>query len=261
MTIEVPYNYPADSFVGQTGVTFKKTTFEILLDGVLYNFSDNIIHISGNGKVSEETIEEASNMKCPCRSISDITEIYFEGNETFSLGTFGNMKNLKIVEFNNEGNQNINDNCFNGCSLLTNVTLPINLKRIGIHAFNGTSIENINIRSSQIIDKECFSYCKSLKTVWFSSVEQQNISSDIFYECRLLTDVYYCSSQSPLTEQSNQIFTINSNGSNVSRSDEVRVHVVSNYDSISFVEKNGLNFDSPIVSYEGVEYNFNAKAE
>ena len=74
------------------------------------------------------------------------------------------------------------DGAFNGCSSLTSVTLPENLKSIGKYAFRGCSaLTEVRIPSMVTsIEDEAFDDCSNLKDVWTYTLVPQSIGQKTF---------------------------------------------------------------------------------
>ena len=65
-----------------------------------------------------------------------------------------------------EGVISIGNNCFDGCSSLTNIQLPLSLLSIGDYAFKNTNISTITIPEGVTsIGDYCFNWCSSLTSV------------------------------------------------------------------------------------------------
>ena len=93
-----------------------------------------------------------------------------KGVEEIRESTFYECKDLKEVLFE-EGSRlkTIGEDAFNGCANLTKMTFPEGLEKIGIGAFAGSRLKNVEFPASlRTIAQASFKECTGLKTVKFT---------------------------------------------------------------------------------------------
>lgn len=141
----------------------------------------------------------------------------------------------------------INKNIFDSntkCSCLSNNITELEFKGSG--AFDFT--DRIGFSDCSSLTKVNFMNTGSSKTI----IRSRAFINCAFFECRSLTDAYYCGSIPPTKEEFAEpyvLFGIKENGINVSCSDEVKVHVPPAYPvNQGFGEKKtNLTLDSNII--------------
>ncbi len=95
-----------------------------------------------------------------------------------------------------ENVKKIPDYLFTDCKGLKNVNIPISVTEIGKGAFSSTAITEITIpQSVTYLADNAFSFCDSLKTLYFNAehceINSNDIDSRIFYYCNSLVNVYF----------------------------------------------------------------------
>lgn len=96
-----------------------------------------------------------------------------------SLHTIILAKNVSYIE----------DNTFNGCISLKNVTWPKNLEDIGHYSFVGTALEVLDLRQCidlYYISAYAFADCKKLHTIIFPANKNITLKSFAFNNCTAL---------------------------------------------------------------------------
>lgn len=102
-------------------------------------------------------------------------------------GTFSNCKMLKEIVM--PSCQNLGYRAFNSCNALESITLPKNLKRIGIEAFAYSSLKSVIIPDSvESIGSDAFRFCDSLKSVEFPP-SLKSIDREAFQYCTDLESI------------------------------------------------------------------------
>lgn len=108
-----------------------------------------------------------------------------------TTGAFSNYYNLTYVDLANSMAWEIPDNCFNNCSSLTTVLLPMSMNRIGSYAFSScTSLSSIDLPRSASIGSYAFAYCYNLESVVLNEGVSFDFSSYAFNDCVHLFEVY-----------------------------------------------------------------------
>lgn len=123
---------------------------------------------------------------------SGLTEVSAQtaniGNGAFSYCedlTSASLSNVKILS----------GGLFSGCSLLSTITLPSNYTSIGDGAFSGCeSLTSFTIpQTVSSIGNDAFNGCSGLSSIIFKGnmPELGDRASSCFYDCPLLTNIYY----------------------------------------------------------------------
>ncbi|NDW13181.1 leucine-rich repeat domain-containing protein [Bacteroides sp. 214] len=151
---------------------------ELVVNGEYYvRFKDSIIgayYIAnyGNG---------IGVMASQLATVKNIPSSLFKGQ---AITSFTEMKYMTACT-------SIHTQAFYGCSSLTEVVLPPNLKEIVYSAFEASGIENITIPASVIyIQQGAFEGCSSLKSVYFEESDiPLTLRWAIFSGCTSLTEI------------------------------------------------------------------------
>ena len=189
------------AFYGCTALTdilvHKDNTAYSSSDGVLYNKEQTILICCPAGKKSVTVAD----------SVTSIVDFAFSGCTSLQTVTFGENSQL----------ESIGTSAFDGCTALTEISIPFGVKSIvysafrdctslqtvtfgensqlesiGSGAFDGcTALIEISIPSGVTrIDSSAFRGCTSLQTVTFGENSQlESIGFDAFYGCTALTEI------------------------------------------------------------------------
>ena len=123
-----------------------------------------------------------------CFKDCSLTSITIPNNvENLQYGCFNPCLNLSEVIFEEECQINkLPDNCFKGCSVLTEMTIPSSIKSFGRNCFDEcSSLQSITMHDSfNTFGSSCFRYCTSLESITIPS-SIKSISNGCFYHSGL----------------------------------------------------------------------------
>ena len=101
---------------------------------------------------------------------------------------FDGCSKLKSVVVKNTSG-NLGTAVFRNCKMLSDVTLPMGITKLGDYCFQNTAIETFTIQSTvTLIDSYCFSGCKNLKNITIEDGASYELDSYAFSECSSLTN-------------------------------------------------------------------------
>lgn len=120
-------------------------------------------------------------------------------NPTGGGGAFQNCSALTTVVFEGNNLTKLNHNTFNGCSALTNITLPEGITTIEYNAFQRcTALTDIVLPDAvTTIEKQVFSFCTALKNVTLGT-QLESIGYHAFNQC-LALETIICPDETPAT--------------------------------------------------------------
>ena len=119
------------------------------------------------------------------------SDVVFEGAPE-TLGDYAFQSSCLKKMIVNEGTASIGERCFEDCSALKTVSLPMSLEYLGSEAFrNCTKLSNLSFAENsalKAIPKACFVDCHALKTLTLPD-HLESIDTNAFYGCKKLTSV------------------------------------------------------------------------
>lgn len=161
-----------------------------------YIVSDRTVVVEAvtNHMISGDQItKNFDSISCKCIRFEAVTILGAE--ITVKKSAFENYS-IKSIMFNNTGETYIKERAFNGCSLLTSVSLPAKLIDIGNSGFEGTAITVVTIpETCQSIGDLSFSNCSSLERV--NIIKKLHVGEAAFTWCLKLSKIVYCGDMSP----------------------------------------------------------------
>lgn len=108
-------------------------------------------------------------------------------NYVYSYWFDGCSKLKSVVVKNTSGD--LGTGVFRNCKMLSDVTLPTGITKLGDYCFQNTAIETFTIQSTvTLIDYCCFSGCKNLKNIVIEDGASYEMDSSAFSECSSLTN-------------------------------------------------------------------------
>lgn len=102
---------------------------------------------------------------------------------------FSDCKNLKEVTLEKGSYDEIGMTTFSGCTSLTHIEIPDNIKKLGSWAFSSTGISEINLKQVETLDEGALSYCKNLTSIKMDNVE--SIGRGCFIGCDSLKEIVF----------------------------------------------------------------------
>ena len=132
-----------------------------------------------------------------------VHEIIFpESVLTIEEESFYNCLQLEYVDMSKTKIKLIDDRAFYNCMKLKRVSWPKELSEIGSDAFANSGITSIILPSSlSILGESCFSQCIYLQKIDFSHSQVTDIPTNLFFNCRSLTNVIFGQEKYSLSSQ------------------------------------------------------------
>ena len=138
------------------------------------------------------TSTDSATQICNSNAISQFSKIYIDGvlleeiSDSYTFDTTGEH----TIEYVLADPTVIDDDAFNGCTSLTNISIPNSVEVISDGAFNGcTNLVDVNIPDSVVsIGIESFNECTSLTSITIPN-NVTNLFEGAFLNCTNLTSV------------------------------------------------------------------------